>query len=60
MATEAELILRTLDRHLSGLAEIRIFGGAALVLGYGRQRSTEDADLLMDDAECAPDGPGYG
>ncbi len=53
MATEAELILRTLDRHLSGPAEIRIFGGAALVLGYGRQRSTEDADLLMDDAECA-------
>ncbi len=53
MATEAELIVRTLDRHLAGPADIRLFGGAALVLGYGRTRTTEDADLLMDDDECA-------
>lgn len=35
MATEAELIIRTLDRHLAGPADIRLFGGAALVLAYG-------------------------
>lgn len=51
MASEADLILRTLDRHLSGPATIRLLGGAALILGYGRSRSTEDADLVMDDDE---------
>jgi hypothetical protein len=47
----AEHILRTLGRHLEGPAEIRLLGGAALILGYGLHRSTEDADLLEDDAE---------
>jgi hypothetical protein len=46
------LILRTLDRHLTGPGLVRLFGGAALVLAYGRQRQTEDADLLLDDSEC--------
>jgi hypothetical protein len=41
-----------LDRHLSAAGEIRLLGGAALILGYGAQRTTEDADLLLDDAEC--------
>jgi len=53
VATEAELIIRTLDRHLAGPADIRLFGGAALVLAYGLTRTTEDADLLMDDDECS-------
>jgi hypothetical protein len=55
------LILRTLDRHLTAPGEVRLFGGAALILGYGRQRQTEDADLLLDDAECQAliDGAGY-
>jgi hypothetical protein len=52
MSSGPETILRTLDRHLTGPGEIRLFGGAALVLGYGRNRTTEDADLLMDDREC--------
>lgn len=52
MANAPELILQTLDRHLTGPGEIRLLGGAALILAYGRQRSTEDADLLLDDAEC--------
>lgn len=52
MANAPELILRTLDRHLTGPGEIRLLGGAALILAYGRQRSTEDADLLLDDREC--------
>ncbi len=26
--------------------------GQRLVLGYGRNRTTEDADLLMDDGKC--------
>lgn len=47
----AEHILRTLARHLEGPAQIRLFGGAALILGYGLNRSTEDADLLEDEAE---------
>lgn len=51
MASEAELILQTLDRHLRGPGTIRLLGGAALTLGYGLQRSTEDVDLLQDDAE---------
>jgi hypothetical protein len=46
------LILRTLDRHLTAPGEIRLFGGAAFVLGYQRDRTTDDADLLLDDAEC--------
>jgi hypothetical protein len=51
MASEAELIVRTLDKHLEGPGQIRLLGGAALILGYGRERSTEDADLVMDDSE---------
>jgi hypothetical protein len=52
MESGPALILRTLDRHLTAPGRIRLFGGAALVLGYGRRRQTEDADLLLDDAEC--------
>jgi len=44
-------ILRTLARHLAGPAHLRLLGGAALVVGYGLERATEDADLLLDDAE---------
>lgn len=51
MASPARLILETLDSHLTGPGHIRLLGGAALILGYGRQRSTEDADLLLDDHE---------
>src|SRR5262245_22930099 len=49
--SEAELILRTQDDFLTGPGRIRLLGGAALVLGYGMPRSTEDADLLQDDGE---------
>ncbi len=52
MESGPALILKTLDRHLTGPAEVRLFGGAALILGYGRARTTEDADLLLDDREC--------
>ena len=51
MASEAELILRTLEKHLEGPADIRLFGGAAVILGYGATRATEDADLLQDDRD---------
>lgn len=51
MAREAALILETLDRHLKGPATIRLLGGGALTLAYGLERSTEDVDLLQDDAE---------
>jgi len=51
MANPAELILRTLDAHMVGPADIRLLGGAALVLAYGMNRTTEDADLLLDDEE---------
>ncbi|MDQ3262276.1 MAG: hypothetical protein M3Y59_01250 [Myxococcota bacterium] len=51
MAREAEVILQTLDRHLTAPGEIRLLGGAALILAYGMDRSTEDADLLLDDPE---------
>ncbi len=47
----AEKILQTLDQHLEGQGHIRLLGGAAMILGYGLNRSTEDADLLMDDHE---------
>jgi hypothetical protein len=47
----AERILEALARHLRGEAHVRLLGGAALVLGYGLDRTTEDADLLLDDAE---------
>jgi hypothetical protein len=47
----AERILRTLGRHLTGPAHVRLFGGAALILGYGLNRNTEDADLLADEEE---------
>ncbi len=52
MQSGPEIILRALDGHLTGVGEVRLFGGAALVLAYGRNRMTEDADLLMDDREC--------
>lgn len=52
MESGPALILKTLDKHLTAPGSIRLFGGAALVLGYGRQRLTEDADLLLDDREC--------
>jgi hypothetical protein len=51
MANPAEVILQALDRHLRQPAEIRLMGGAALLLAYGMNRTTEDADLLLDDAE---------
>lgn len=47
----AHRILRTLSSHLRQTAEIRLLGGAALVVGYGLDRTTEDADLLLDDRE---------
>lgn len=47
----AERILRTLDSHLGGPARIRLMGGAAMILAYGLNRSTEDVDLLEDSAE---------
>lgn len=47
----ATRILLTLDRHLSADAEIRLMGGAAMILAYGMPRSTEDVDLLQDDDE---------
>lgn len=46
-----EQILAALDRHMTGPGHIRLMGGAALILGYGLSRSTEDADLLLDDDE---------
>jgi len=52
VAEAAALILRVLDKHLSGPATIRLMGGAALTLAYGLDRATEDADLLLDDAEA--------
>lgn len=62
MASPARLILETLDRHLTAPAHIRLLGGAALILGYARQRSTEDADLLLDDQEVRAllDHSGFG
>lgn len=47
----AERILRTLAKHLRGPADVRLFGGAALILAYGLDRTTEDADLLHEDSE---------
>ncbi|MBI4818410.1 MAG: hypothetical protein HY791_19245 [Deltaproteobacteria bacterium] len=47
----AEEILRTLASHLEGPGHVRLFGGAALILGYGLSRSTEDADLILDEQE---------
>lgn len=52
MESGPALILRTLDRYLTGPGEVRLFGGAAFVLGYGRNRTTDDANLLLDDREC--------
>lgn len=62
MAREAQLILETLDRHLRGSGTVRLLGGAALTLGYGLERSTEDVDLLQDDAEVRAliDGAEFG
>lgn len=61
MESGPALILTTLDRHLTAPGEVRLFGGAALILGYGGARQTEDADLLLDDAECRAliDGAGF-
>lgn len=47
----SEHILRTLASKLEGPAHLRLLGGAALVLGYGLGRSTEDVDLLLEDGE---------
>lgn len=52
MPNAASTILTALDRHLSVPARIRLMGGAALTLAYGLDRSTEDADLLLDDEEA--------
>jgi hypothetical protein len=51
VASHARLILETLDKHLAGPAHVRLIGGAALILAYGRGRTTEGADLLLDDSE---------
>ncbi len=61
MQSGPALILTTLDRYLTAPGEVRLFDGAALILGYGRARQTEDADLLLDDAECQAliDGAGF-
>lgn len=42
MESGPALILRTLDRHLTGPGEVRLFGGAAFVLRYGRDRTTAE------------------
>lgn len=47
----ATRILLTLDAHLTDRVDIRLMGGAALILAYGMARSTEDVDLLHDDDE---------
>lgn len=62
MESGPALILRTLDRHLTAPGEVRLFGGAAFVLGYGRNRTTDDADLLLDNHECQVliDNAGFG
>lgn len=52
MASAAALILTVLDKHLRGPANLRLMGGAALTLAYDLDRATEDADLLLDDAEA--------
>lgn len=44
-------ILQALDRHLRAPGAVRLLGGAALILGYGLRRMTDDADLLLDEAE---------
>ena len=61
MESGPAFILKCLDRHLTGPGMVRLFGGAALILCYGRARQTEDADLLLDDAECRAliDGAGF-
>ncbi|MHB8872356.1 MAG: DUF6036 family nucleotidyltransferase [Myxococcaceae bacterium] len=38
---------------MTGTGDVRLFGGAAFVLGYGRTRTTDDADLLLDEDECS-------
>lgn len=47
----AERILTTFAGFLKGPAKLRLMGGAALILGYGRQRATEDVDILQRDDE---------
>lgn len=38
MQSGPEIIFRALDAHLTGVGEVRLFGGAALVLAPGRAR----------------------
>lgn len=45
-------ILTTFDRHLSGPSAVRLMGGAAMILAYGRRRMTEDVDLLLRQEEA--------
>jgi hypothetical protein len=52
VANAAATILTVLDRQLTAASSIRLMGGAALILAYGLDRATEDADLLLDDAEA--------
>lgn len=47
----ATRILLTLDAHVSGPCDIRLMGGAAMILAYGMRRTTEDVDLLHDTDE---------
>ncbi len=51
MDNPAEVILAALDRHLRGPAAVRLMGGAALILGYGCERATEGADVLLEQSE---------
>ena len=50
MANPAQVILATLDRHLRGPTPLRLMGGAALILGYGLDRATENAVLPIEQA----------
>ncbi len=52
MESGPAIILKRLDAHVTAPGMVRLFGGAAFILGYGRARQTEDADLVLDDAEC--------
>jgi hypothetical protein len=52
MAQAPALILRTLDKHMTGSATLRVMGGASMTLAYGLDRATEDVDLLLNDAEA--------
>jgi len=47
----ARRILTVLDENLVGPGTLRLLGGAALIVGYGLRRTTEDVDLVMDSDE---------